>query len=123
MVKFCDSTGFVISLPISIKLIRSFVLWADNEAHLSVSTIKAYLSSLSQLQHLFGFGKGGFVEDPWIKIVLKGKENAKVYESVKFNKRKPVTFEILQLIGHQIMSSNWPVYDQTLYWTLSLVLF
>ena len=81
------------------------------------------MSSLSQLQHLFGFGKGGFVEDPWIKIVLKGKENAKVYESAKFNKRKPVTFEILQLIGHQIMSSNWPVYDQTLYWTLSLVLF
>jgi len=77
---------------------------------LSVNTVKAYLCALSQLQSLTGFGKGKFVSDPWVKILLKGKENAKFYESAEFNKVKPVLFEILRLIGHQIMRCDWSEY-------------
>jgi hypothetical protein len=33
--------------------------------------VKAYLSSLSQLQNLTGFGKGNFVSDLWVKIKLR----------------------------------------------------
>jgi hypothetical protein len=122
-VRFCEFENIAIVWPIPLKLIRLYVLWADGEAGLSASTIKAYLSALSQLQSLTGLGKGEFVSDSWIKILLKGKENAKVYEFAKVSKRKPVTFEILQLIGHQIMSSNWPEYTKNMIWSLSLVAF
>jgi hypothetical protein len=121
--RFCEFENIAIVWPIPLKLARSYVLWADGTARLSVNTIKAYLSALSQLQSLTRFGKGDFVSDSWIKILLKGKENAKVYEFAKFNKRKPVTFEILQLIGHQTMSSDWSEYTKTMIWALTLTAF
>jgi len=87
------------------------------------STIKAYLSCLSQLLTLTGFDKAEFFHDNWIKSFLKRAEHAKFYELAKFNKRKPVTFDILTLIGHQIMSSQWSEFHKTLFWTISLLLF
>ncbi len=54
--------------PISLKIIKSYVIWADNAALLSVNTIKTYLSALSQLQNLTGFGKGEFVSDSWVRF-------------------------------------------------------
>jgi len=94
------------------------VCWADFHAHLSPSSIKTYLSCLSQL-----IENSEFLHDHWIKSFLKGAENAKFYELVKFSKRKPVTFDILTLIGHQIMSSQWSEFHKTLFWTISLLLF
>jgi hypothetical protein len=72
---------------------------------------------------LTGFDKAEFFHDNWIKSFLKGAEHAKFYESARFNKRKPVTFDILTLIGHQIMSSQWSEFHKTLFWTISLLLF
>ncbi len=34
-----------------------------------------------------------------------------------------MTFEILKLIGHQIMSSDWSEYTKTMVWALSLIAF
>jgi hypothetical protein len=121
--KFCTSESLPVSWPIQLSVARNYVCWADFSAHLAPATIKAYLSCLSQLHFLTGFEKPEFLSDGWIKSVLKGAENAKFYEQTSFNKRKPVTFDILILIGHQIMSSTWSEFHKSLFWSLSLLLF
>jgi hypothetical protein len=121
--KFCNSESKEVVWPISVDLARLYVCWADSSAHLAPATIKAYLSCLSQLHFLTGFGKPEFLHDSWIKAILKGAENAKFYEAKGFSKRKPVTFDILALIGHQIMSSSWAEHHKSLFWSLSLLLF
>ncbi len=121
--KFCTSESLPVSWPIQISVARQYVCWADFSAHLAPATIKAYLSCLSQLHFLTGFEKPEFLSDGWIKSVLRGAENAKFYEQTSFNKQKPVTFDILILIGHQIMSSTWSEFHKSLFWSLSLLLF
>jgi hypothetical protein len=81
LLDFCEFENIAIVWPIPLKLIRLYVLWADREASLSVNTITAYLSALSQLQSLTGLEKGEFVSDSWIKILLRGKKTPKYMSS------------------------------------------
>jgi hypothetical protein len=44
----------------STETMQSYVKWVDNNAHLSVHTIRAYLGSLPQLHNLMKYGKEEF---------------------------------------------------------------
>lgn len=90
---------------------------------LAPSTIKSYLSSLSQLHKFLDQAENPVFKNIWITAYLKGMENAKVYEGGKLQKRRPVTVEILELIGHQISIINWSNLSKIAVWSAVLLIF
>jgi hypothetical protein len=64
-----------------------------------------------------------FLSDPWLKIFLKGAENAQVYDRPFPTKKIAISFPILQLLGHAIAHSDWSHYSKLLFWSASLFLF
>jgi hypothetical protein len=68
------------------------------------------------------YGKEEFASDFRITSYKKGK-NARFYESMRFNKKKPAPFRILQLNDHQIICYNYYDYikDSIFYFSLEFV--
>ncbi len=118
---FSTSSKIPFEWPIPLKNIRLYASWADSVCKLAPSTIKTYISALSKLHLLSGLEMSSFLSDPWLKIFLKGAENAQVYDR-RFPAKK-ISFSILQLLGHAIARSGWSHYSKLLFWSASLFLF
>jgi hypothetical protein len=120
---FLSSENSTLTWPISKDEVVKYVAWADSHCHLAACSIKTYLSNLSQIQKLLGFNTDGIFNSKWIKSYLRGMENAKIYDVPDGPTRRPITFQILQLIGHQIFDSNWVFSSKQTVWAACCLAF
>ena len=99
-----------------------FVEWLILSKKLKISSIESYLSSVATILKLKGLNFDIF--NSFIaNTVLKG---GKILELKNFNfkpSRKVKTLDILKIIGHEIVNSNWSNDSKRIFWTACSTMF
>jgi hypothetical protein len=120
--KFLLEKGQPISWLLPTETVRRYVSWATKAKKLSADTIKIYLSDL-RLAYKLREIPCLFDGDYFITSMLKGAKNLELY----MNKFKPAKFvmyfQLLKIIGHEIMLSSRKTESKTLIWTTCCVAF
>jgi Phage integrase SAM-like domain len=109
--------------PITSDWLISYVIWADMERNLAASTIKTYIQTLKKIQEWSGFSTKGIFDNGWLESYFKGMKNAKLYEASSQVSRRPVTLEILQILGHQIDKTDWSEISKLTVWGAATLAF
>jgi hypothetical protein len=120
---FLESNNVILSWPLSLPLLRQYTVWAHSSRQLHPHTIEAYLSSLNQINQLLGFPNLHVRSDFLVQSLLKGSSHSRFYRPTCTSTRRTITFSILKLLGHQLVSSSWSTNSQLTVWTAALVAF
>jgi hypothetical protein len=104
------------TLPLSDEVLCDFVSWVILSRGLKTSTAKTYLSNLSTIHELRGFGRVNCFQ-ALTKRVLKGAENIAFYRNVASESRRVMTLPLLKLLGHEISRSSWSKTNKQVFWS------
>ena len=120
--KFCSANNLNPNINQSSKTGTKFVEWLILTKKLKISSIESYLSSVATILKLKDLNFNIF--DSFIaNTVLKG---GKILELKNFNfkpSRKVMTLDILKIIGHEIVNSDWASDSKRIFWTSCCTMF
>jgi hypothetical protein len=118
---FQQHTGTVFEWPLSRENLQAFVGYCLIEKKLKPSSVKSYLSSIVKLHKLKGYPDFE-LKDGTIPALLRGAANLLMSspEPPSAN-RRVMTLPILQLLGHQLVTSGWLSNTQQTIWAACLV--
>lgn len=110
------------SWPLSDLVLCDFVSWAVTVRGLRTTSVKTYLSNLSTIHELRGFGKNNCFKT-LTKRAIKGAENVAFYKTLATKSRLVMTLPLLKLLGHEIANSHWSDLNKQVFWTACTVAF
>jgi hypothetical protein len=93
------------SWPLTDAVLCDFVSWVVMVRGLKTSSVKMYLSNLSMIHELKGFGKVNCFQ-ALTKSALKGAKSIAFYKNVANKSRKIMTLPLLKLLGHEMAPSD-----------------
>ncbi len=115
---FIKHTGKLFSWPFEKKLLRGYVGWAVNVKHLQPDTVRVYLSDLKLAHELRNKNTDAF-DDFFLKKMLKGADHLKMYSDIKSKTKLVMSFQMLRILGHEIVKSDWTVEKKKIFWGAS----
>jgi len=121
--EFCTTHNQDIIWPASLKLIRAFSTWAIAYKKLQVSTVRAYISSISTIQHISDITPENYAADRSLKLALKGAETLQKMHSIPRPVKLAINIHMLQILGHRISQLDWSKHSKQVYWTACTVSF
>jgi len=120
--EFCQFTGAAAAFPISPTQILDFTSYHDLRG-VSVTSLKAYIGSLSQLQQLCGLPGISIRGQPLLYRFLKGAENLPAARLPLRRRRRAVSLPLLKILGHHLALSSIPTEDKIFFWTAAVAAF
>ncbi len=105
---FIKHMGKIFSWPFEKKLLSGYVGWAVNVKHLQPDTVRVYLSDLKLAHELRNKNTDAF-DDFFLKKMLKGANHLKMYSDIKSKTKLVMSFQMLRILGHEIVKSDWTV--------------
>jgi len=115
---FIKHSGKLFSWPFERKLLRGYVGWAVNVKHLQPDTVRVYLSDLKLAHELRNKNTDAF-DDFFLKKMLKGADHLKMYSEIKNKTKLVMPFQMLRILGHEIVKSDWTVEKKKIFWGAS----
>ena len=97
---------------------RGYVGWAVNVKHLQPDTVRVYLSDLKLAHELRNKNTDAF-DDFFLKKMLKGADHLKMYSEIKNKTKLVMSFQMLRILGHEIVKSDWTVEKKKIFWGAS----
>jgi hypothetical protein len=100
--------------PLSVEVVRSFVVWCLSKRNLKANTVKLYLSSLKMIHTLQGIDCINFSKDKLIEMILTGAGNTE--PSLLAKTRRAMTMDLLLVLGNNIAKCNWSKISKQVVW-------
>ena len=120
---FCTKYNKNVTLPVSIEMIRAFSTWAISSKKLQASTVRAYVSSISTVQHLNGIEHAEYMTDKCLKLALKGAETLQQANNAPKPVKLAINVHMLHILGHRISTLNWSRHSKQILWTACTISF
>jgi hypothetical protein len=105
---FIKHTEKLFPWPFETSLVRGYVGWAVNVKHLQPDKVRVYLSDLKLAHELRNKNTDAF-DDFFFKKMLKGADHLKVYSDIKNKTKLVMSFQMLRILGHEIVKNDWTV--------------
>jgi hypothetical protein len=115
---YIEHTGKQFNWPFNVGLVRGYVGWAINVKHLQPDTVRVYLSDLKLAHELRNKNTEAF-DDFFLKKMLKGADHLKMYSDIKNKTKLVMTFQMLRILGHEIVKSDWTAEKKKIFWGAS----
>jgi len=113
----------VLKFPLSKDILRAFVTYCLTIRKLQPSSARAYLSAISALHRIKGFGNLE-IKDDLISAALKGAGNIIASSpNPPTNTRRAMTLQLLKHLGHKLSISGWSRCTTQTVWTACTVAF
>ena len=115
-------SGVQIFYPFSYEVTSGIILYMIENLKLAANTLYSYVSTIKALHIYQGFDISG-IEDKRIKLLLRGYKNILNSAGAPVNTRKVMTFETMQLFGHELCDTSFDYETKQAIWTLVVVSF